>query len=106
MTSVPGTYGSILDTMRHIVGADASYLFVATGGRTAPIDEETMDLQQRTVMEGHGPEWSRLLAQDLDPDTVLVRHRTTGPRPTRRWASGSRRWCTMEPIIGARSART
>ena len=38
-----------------------------------------MDLQQlRTVMEGHGPEWSRLLAQDLDPDTVLVEHRDDG----------------------------
>ena len=78
-TSVPGTYGSILDTIRHIVGGDASYLFVTTGGRTAPIDEETMDLPQlRTVMEGHGPEWSRLLAQELDPDTVLVRHSDDG----------------------------
>ena len=32
-TSVPGTYGSILDTQRHLVGADANYLFVMTGGR-------------------------------------------------------------------------
>jgi uncharacterized damage-inducible protein DinB len=78
-TSVPGTYGSILDTMRHLVGGDASYLHVTTGGRTPRIDEETMDLRElRTVMEGHGPEWTRLLAQDLDPDTIMVRHRDDG----------------------------
>ncbi len=28
-TAVPGTYGSILDTMRHLVAADSSYLFVS-----------------------------------------------------------------------------
>ena len=37
-TTVPGTYGSIRDTMRHTVGADASsYLFVwISGGHTPP----------------------------------------------------------------------
>jgi hypothetical protein len=32
-TPMPGTYGSVLDTVRHTVGADAWYLFVITGGR-------------------------------------------------------------------------
>ena len=45
-TSVPGTYGSILDTQRHLVGSDASYLFVTTGGRAARIDEDRMDLAE------------------------------------------------------------
>lgn len=77
--SVPGTYGSILDTTRHIVGAEASYLHVVTGGRTPLIDEDTMDLRElRAVMENHGPEWSRLLGQELDPDTVMVRRRDDG----------------------------
>ena len=31
-TSVPGTYGSILETMRHLVGADRSYLALLSGG--------------------------------------------------------------------------
>ncbi len=31
--SVPGTYGPIIDTMRHLVGADAAYLFRLTDGR-------------------------------------------------------------------------
>jgi uncharacterized damage-inducible protein DinB len=78
-TAVPGTYGSILDTMRHLVGADSSYLFVTSGQRTARIDEDRMDLAElRSIMQGHGPEWSRLVAQDLDPDAVLVRHRDDG----------------------------
>src|SRR5580765_3863819 len=64
-TSVPGTYGSILDTQRHLVGADANYLFVMTGGRTPLIDEDAMHLLElRTVMEGHGAAWSQLLASD------------------------------------------
>ncbi|MEA2522070.1 MAG: hypothetical protein QOI81_1716 [Actinomycetota bacterium] len=71
-TTVPGTYGSILDTLRHCVGSDAWDLFVATGDRTSLIDEGDMELPElRAAMETHGPAWSRLLAQDLDPDTVL-----------------------------------
>jgi uncharacterized damage-inducible protein DinB len=78
-TAVPGTYGSIIDTMRHTVGADASYLFVTTKGRSPAIDEDRMDLAKlRTVMEGHGPAWSELLGAAPDPDAVLVRHRDDG----------------------------
>jgi uncharacterized damage-inducible protein DinB len=78
-TAVPGTYGSIIDTMRHTVGADASYLFVTTGGRTPQIDEDQLDLAElRTVMERHGPAWSELVAEGPDPDAVLVRHRDDG----------------------------
>jgi uncharacterized damage-inducible protein DinB len=78
-TAVPGTYGSILDTMRHLVGADSSYLFVTGGGRTPLIDEEHMSLSElRAVMGGHGPAWSEVLARDPDPGTVLVRRRDDG----------------------------
>ena len=78
-TGVPGTYGSILETMRHLVGADSSYLFVLTGGRAPVIDEDQMDLPAlRTAMEGNAVAWSSLVAQDLDPDVVVVRHRDDG----------------------------
>jgi len=79
--SAPGTYGSILDTMRHIVGADADYLWVISGERTARIDEDTMGLPVlRAVMDGNGPEWSRILEGNLDPGAVIVRERDDGSR--------------------------
>ncbi len=78
-TSVPGTYGSILETMRHLVGGDASYLFVVTGGRVREIDEDGMHLPElRAVMEANAGAWSSVLAQDLNPDSVVVRYRDDG----------------------------
>ena len=71
-TAVPGTYGSILATMRHIVGADAWDLFVFTGDRSGVGVEDTMDLGDlRVEMESHDSRWAGVLAQGLDPDTVL-----------------------------------
>lgn len=76
---VPGTYGSILDTMRHIVGADAWYLFVMTHGRTPRIDEDTMELPAlRREMERHADAWSSLLTEMLDPDRDVVANRQDG----------------------------
>jgi uncharacterized damage-inducible protein DinB len=78
-TAVPGTYGSILDTVRHTVGADSSYLFVLSGGLTPLIDEDHMELPElRAVIESHGAAWSGVLRDDLDPDAVLERHRDDG----------------------------
>jgi len=71
-TAVPGTYGSILETVRHLVGADSWYLFTMTGERTFLIDEDRTDLPElRAAMEGHGAAWSRVLGEHLDPDAVL-----------------------------------
>jgi uncharacterized damage-inducible protein DinB len=78
-TAVPGTYGSILETQRHLVGADSSYLFVTSGGRTSKIDEDRMSLPElRAAMEGHGSDWSRLVGGNLDPEAVFVRRRDDG----------------------------
>jgi len=69
---VPGTYGSILDTARHIVGSDAWYLFVLTEGRAPQIDEDTMELDElRAVMERHGAEWPLVLREGPDPDAIV-----------------------------------
>jgi uncharacterized damage-inducible protein DinB len=78
-TAVPGTYGSILETVRHLVGADARYLFVTSGERTSLIDEDHMDLPElRAAMEGNGVAWVWLLGEDLDPDAIFVRRRNDG----------------------------
>jgi uncharacterized damage-inducible protein DinB len=72
-TTVPGTYGSILDTLRHLVGSDSWYLFVITEGRRPRIDEDEMSLSElRAVMEDNGAEWSRVLAEESDPDRMTV----------------------------------
>lgn len=78
-TAVPGTYGPILETVRHLVGSDRSYLFAMTGERVALIDEDHMDLAElRAVMDENGPTWSQLLAGDLDPDAMTYRRRPDG----------------------------
>lgn len=78
-TVAQGTYGSILDTMRHLVGADASYLHVTSRGRSPAIDEEAMDLAAlREVMAGHAEAWAAVLATEADPAEILVRHRDDG----------------------------
>jgi uncharacterized damage-inducible protein DinB len=78
--SAPGTMGSILATLRHIVGADCSYLALLIEDRSREVDEDSMDLPAlRAAMEANGPTWQALTARpDLDPDRVVVRHRDDG----------------------------
>ncbi len=76
---VPGTYGSILETLRHLVGSDDWYLFVITGGTRPRIDEDVMGLSElRGVAEGHGGAWAAVLAEGGDPQTEIVAHRADG----------------------------
>ena len=78
-SSVPGTYGSILDTLRHTVGADCNYLVALTGGRHGSIEEDQMDLAElRAAMVDNGPAWAEVLAAEPDPDAIVTRHRDDG----------------------------
>ncbi len=78
-TAVPGTYGSILETLRHLVGSDAYYVSVLNGGPIIEIDEEQMDLAAlRSLMVDTAAAWSELLATELDPDRDVVRYRDDG----------------------------
>src|SRR5947208_3558116 len=71
-TTVPGTYGSILETMRHLVEGDSDYLSIMTGDRAHLIEADHMDLPElRVAMENNGVLWSGLLARDLDPDSMV-----------------------------------
>jgi uncharacterized damage-inducible protein DinB len=82
-TVAPGTYGSILDTMRHTVGADCSYLSVISEHQHQPIDEDAADRAAlRTEMNAHGVAWAAILDADPDPDRPLVRDRDDGSSTT------------------------
>jgi uncharacterized damage-inducible protein DinB len=77
-TTVPGTYGSILETLRHIVDGDVFYLDVLLG-RREPFDKATSDISTlRAVMEGHDGAWRDLIAGELDPATDVVEHEDNG----------------------------
>lgn len=78
-TVVPGTYGSIIDTLTHLVGGDCSYLSVLGVGEIPTFDESRSSLGgMREVMRRNGELWGQVLERDLDPDLVGVRHRDDG----------------------------
>jgi uncharacterized damage-inducible protein DinB len=78
-TVVPGTYGSIIDTLRHVVDGDVFYLDVLRGGEPEPFDKETSDIPTlRAVMEAHDAVWQGLIAGDPDPATVVIEYEDSG----------------------------
>ncbi len=80
---VPGTYGSIIDTLRHTVGADTRYLLLLSGGVVADIDESAMDVPAlRAAMRDHGPVWQEVVAGELDADRELTRRHDDGSSTT------------------------
>ncbi len=71
-TAVPGTYGSILDTMRHLVDGDSTYLVWLTGDPAHSVEQDGMDLRElRDAMERDGVAWSAFLAQDADAGKIV-----------------------------------
>jgi uncharacterized damage-inducible protein DinB len=76
-TPVPGTYGPIMDTLRHLVAADRGYLSLLNPSM-ANVDEETLDLAtMRSTMHENDPAWQKLVAvPDVERD--VVRHRDDG----------------------------
>jgi uncharacterized damage-inducible protein DinB len=71
--SAPGTYGPILETLRHIVVNDCWDLFVfGVGSMTAMAEAERADLAGlRAANERNEAEWARLLAAEPDADAVF-----------------------------------
>jgi uncharacterized damage-inducible protein DinB len=70
----PGTFGPILDTLRHLIGSDNWYLWVITEGRHAEFPEETAGIEElKAGAQRSAAGWQELLAQDIDPDAMTVR---------------------------------
>jgi uncharacterized damage-inducible protein DinB len=78
-TTVPGTYGSILETLRHLVDGDVFYLNVLRGGDPEPFDEAASDIPAlRAVMEAHAAEWKAVIAGELDPEIIVIEYEEGG----------------------------
>jgi len=66
--AVPGTYGSILETTRHLVEANTYYLARLTSDPARDIDSGAMGLRElRAEMEADERTWI-----ELDPDVVVT----------------------------------
>lgn len=71
-TSVVGTRGPILETLRHFVRGDSEYLFILTGEPAFDIGRGHIALPElRVVMERTGSGWSEFLSRPLDPDAMV-----------------------------------
>ena len=79
-TPVPGTYGPIIDTLRHLVQADSFYLWVDRGSRgpRIPGDNSLTIDELRGANDEHAAAYRELLARDLDPDEDVVDYGTSG----------------------------
>jgi uncharacterized damage-inducible protein DinB len=70
-----GTYGSILDTLRHTVQSDRWYVTRFDVGKHLPRIEDDAQMtfaEMRMVMSANGEAWLSLLGGDLDPDLEMV----------------------------------
>ena len=76
----PGTYGPIIDTLRHIVQADSFYLRIFTDGRVPELDaDNTLSVAElKAAMAAYGPEYDALLAGDLDPEAWVIERGSDG----------------------------
>ncbi len=74
-TPAPGTYGSIIATLRHLVSSDGWYLSFF-GDQPAPIEEEadTSLPDLRSAITANGAAWKALLATGLDGERDIVEH--------------------------------
>lgn len=77
---VPGTYGSIIATLRHTVQADSFYLMLFTGYRVPLIDREaTLSIDElRAANQRHAADYRAYLASNPDPAVDLAEREEQG----------------------------
>src|SRR6266550_2309466 len=84
-TSVPGTRGPVVETLRHVVLSDAFDLFTLNGDRAFDIDEEHVSLAEaRLIMERNGSGWAAYISRSPDPDEIV--HEVDRTDGYQRWA--------------------
>ena len=72
-TPVPGTYGPIIDTLRHLVSTDAWYLTFFSDAPQRLGEDARPDLAElRTVIGQNGRDWAELLAGNPDGESDTV----------------------------------
>ena len=76
MEQVPGTYGPIIATLRHLIQADSFYLWVQRGSTGKMMDSSnSLGIDElRSANAGHAAEYRELLAGPLDPDAEVAEH--------------------------------
>ncbi|CAN5140109.1 hypothetical protein BH23CHL9_BH23CHL9_13270 [soil metagenome] len=74
-TSAPGTYGSILDTFRHLVSTDCWYLtFFGTEPQLVEEDSAAILDELRSAITTNGKAWMELLDGGPDGEADIVEH--------------------------------
>lgn len=72
---VPGTYGSILGTLRHLVSSDGWYLtFFRDWTNLIDEDGDATLSELRSAIAANGAAWMELLAADPDPERDVLEH--------------------------------
>jgi uncharacterized damage-inducible protein DinB len=85
--TIPGTYGTIRDTLRHLVGAEERYFWEVTGNRLAePFPDGPVPLAELAGrIRRFGPRWEALV-RDADAPHRVITTPDRWPRPGRcRW---------------------
>ena len=106
-TSVLGTRGPILETLRHLVLNDTFDLFVLSGDSAFDIDDDRHDLVRGSRLDrAQRRRMGRVHSRPLDPDEMV--HEVDKSDGFQRWApvdSGSQRSWTTAPTTAVRSAQ-
>lgn len=79
--SAPGTYGTVIATLRHLSAAEERYLTFLEGERPRAEVMEAAELDLSSLLgeaAGRAERWAKQLAAGLDPDRTLRRTRLDG----------------------------
>jgi uncharacterized damage-inducible protein DinB len=77
-TPVAGTYGSVIETLHHLVESDGGYLAHVRGQRRTPLAQNAGLAELRSTITRNGRAWSEYLAGSVDPDEDMLERSDDG----------------------------